>query len=366
MIRLTAKIELISKEKGELNSIEGNLNNVVSNISKVVPPKEEVSIKRPFILGKSPLNGGYSFCSEVPYFLGAQFTRIEDNQFSPSYVFTLQGKDIEAINISFDRINNTYPEYVWIDGVSYFCDGAFFSVAIPKSDNHTIEIKGLNKPNEQLVISGVYVNLEIELGASRIISLSSEVLDRSADDMPTFGIVSSRASLTFNDKNDEFLMFAENNVLSGEEKIYFYIENTAYKSEPQTIATYKAENWNYDNINKEITVSAKSGIELLQSIENGEVSCEIGLGEDGEAIRTNFYYLFVKLRGITEAEGFSFNDASIDQIENDLENINTPYPIIKDNNIWAQWNALLNACALYMYIDKDGKISFSKEVSFAV
>lgn len=138
MITLTARIEILKStdkggDSGTLAALACNLsgNNISGEIGAIKAVKRR--IKQPFILGKSILGKGDTYCKELDYYMGAQLAN-DYGVFDKPYTITISGKNIKAITLAFDDLNNRFPKSVTVDGISYTDDDPKWTISLSKEE----------------------------------------------------------------------------------------------------------------------------------------------------------------------------------------------------------------------------------------
>lgn len=346
MITLTATIELLkSSEKGGTNGdLEGaTINysgtNVSSDIGAVLGSKKR--IVRPFVFGKSVLGKGDYLASNIGYFMSKQLSN-ENGNFDNSYMITVSGTDINAITLAFDDLNGAYPKSITIDGKPFVDDDPSWTIPLTKSNSHTIIISNWNKPNSPLIISGIYIDLNIEINRRNIQSIERSVFDRADTSMPSFGIISNAGSIDFIDFNGEVKDYAEQQILKSGLDVKIYLNDTLTKVS-EVIAKLKTADWNYDSYNRAVSVSLKDTLEQWQ-----EIPFE-GYRYTGES--KTAYKIFEYLKSKTpNTYEFAPLDTTTDYV---LKEFDFEFPNIKSGSLWSAWNTFCEAMGMYIYMDRN-------------
>ena len=241
MITLTAKIDLISGNNGtlsEVTRIDGTpISGWGNNISSSIPLGSKKTAKSPFIIGGSILDGSSTFSDGVDYFIGNQLS-LGDGNFYFYYNIVVKGKNITSLTIAFDEQNRKHPKKIEIDGVDYADDDAIFTVTLPSANEHTIRIDNWNAPNSPLVITGIYVDVSLDIDYRSIVGLERSIFDRADYKKPSYGIVSNGGNLEFVDKDGEIADYAEQLLLKSDLGVFVYLNNTLSKTQ-EKIAEFK-------------------------------------------------------------------------------------------------------------------------------
>lgn len=361
MITLTAKINLISDDNGSLNSVSSELlgNNISSDWQSIKDVKSHGS--NPFIIGASKLGDGSTFSDKVDYFIGSQLS--DDNgEFQPPCEITVNGYNIKSLTIAFDTVNNRHPNTIKIDNVEYADDDAIFTISnLPSANTHTITIDNWNAPKYPLVITGIYVEISIDIDYRNLISLNRSITYRADNKLPSYGIISNTGNLEFNDLNGEIRDYAEQMLLTSDLKVKITLNNTLANTHEQ-VGIFETETWDYDNDNRSVSVSLKDDLEEWQDIQvkgfnfdprnpfktiiDGKMSNVYrwlqGRDENGKP-RTPQKY---------EMLPFEQLDTKTKEI---LERTTIEYPLLENGTLWQQWQKLCEVCGLYIYKNNEGK-----------
>lgn len=350
MITLTAQINLISDDNGSLNSVSSELfgNNISSVWQSIRGVKSQGS--NPFIIGASKLGDGSTFSDKVDYFIGSQLS--DDNgEFQPPCEITVNGNNIKSLTIAFDTVNNRHPNTIKIDDAEYVDDDAIFTISdLPSANTHTITIDNWNAPKYPLVITGIYVEISIDIDYRNLISLNRSITYRADNKLPSYGIISNTGNLEFNDLNGEIRDYAEQMLLTSDLKVVIKLNNTLTNTKEQ-VGIFETETWDYDNDNRSVSVSLKDDLEEWQDIQvkgfNFDPRKPFETITDGKM--SNVYrWLQDKTRTPEKYGMFKFEqlDAKTQEI---LENTIVQYPVLEDGTLWEQWTKLCQVCGLYIY-----------------
>ena len=184
---------------------------------------------------------------------------------------------------------------------------------------------------------------EIIINQRNLISLESSIFDRSDIKLPSWGIISNRGRLEFNDPYGDVKVLAEQNLLTSNQKVQIYLNDTlSYKSEK--IADFYTSDWDYDTNNKKASVNLVDGTQKLQDLNSNEIKLEYY-----EVSAYNL--LYNKLISEIGRAGFnlvpSYWDAKTIDI---LNNTTIKYPYLNGGTLWAQLQKICEICGLYMYV----------------
>lgn len=354
MITLTARVNLITfKNGGAL--LSASLNRETSNISaplsNVVKTKKKGS--NPFIFGASILGEGATFSDGEEYYIG-NIPADENGSFIPQYTIGVNGNQISALTIVFDDYNNQFPTSITIDGETYLNDDPYFTVInLNPTNTHAIVINNWNTPNYPLRIQGIYVDLNLELDRRNMLNLDRSIFDRSDLELPSYGIISNTGNIEFNDLDGEIKDYAEMNLLQSGIDVEVYINNTLTKTN-ELIGKFNSSDWNYDNDNRQVTLSIKDDLEEWQDINID------GINYDPRTpVSQNLAYFYNYLYNFTPSK---YNMLEYDELDSITKNIlfNTvvQYPTLENGSLWDGWTKLCEVAQAHIYKDNEGNTVF--------
>ena len=350
MITLTAKINLLSANNGDLslNSSQNiNLNNISGELRDLIG--EKITYDNPFFLGSSLLGKGEKFVSEntkKQYFISSQ-TSNEYGEFlsPPTIVINDKNALYETFTIAFDTINNRHPNKITVDGIEYFDNDSIFTVSnLSKQSSHTIIINDWNTPNAPIVITGIYVNLEINIDHKNIISISGSLFDRSDLKLPSFGIISNKGELEFNDIDGEVSDYAQQNLLQKGLQCEISLNNTLANGASKRIGVFETDQWNYDNDNKKVSVSLKDDLEKWQEITVDEISYDAQ-----NPVEHSLEWFFRELAIITMNNGYDINIILDEKTNAVLKNTIIKYPLLYSSSLWTAWDKVCKVGQFHIY-----------------
>ena len=215
-----------------------------------------------------------------------------------------------------------------------------------------LTIDNWNTENYPLVISGIYTEIAIEIDRRNMISVESEILDRSDLKLPSFGILSNKGNIKFIDTTGEIKDYAEELLLESGLKCEIRLTNTLVKGASEVIGVFETDQWDYDNDSKVVNVSLKDNLVEWQDINVEAISYN---PQDFQ--HKPFSELYWKLYSITSKK---YNIASPEELDettwNILRSTYITYPLLKSGSLWAQWTKLCEVCQLHIYKDRTGKI----------
>jgi hypothetical protein len=346
MIKLNATITLTSASGQTLSEIESNLsgNNISCAIDEIRGVKRNV--KNPFILGKSVIDGENTLSSGENYFIGSQLSG-SDNSFASPYIITLLGSNITDFVIVFDDKNNVYPTTITVGIEDYSNNDASFAVGNLTSviSGVPVTISNLNEANKQLIITGIYIGLTIEINDKNLVSLSRKIIDRADNKFPSWGIVSNIGNIEFNDFNENVKEYAEMMLLKQGLGVTINIQDTM-SGKSQQVGEYTTNTWNYDNDSRKVTVSLQDELVEWQDILTDDY-----LLQSQMTMAQIYEYLY----GLTPAKYNMLPYSDLDtQTKSILANTICKYPYLKGGSLWNEWQKLCEICALHIYKDDSG------------
>lgn len=356
MITLTAKISMGAT--GKLNGISCKVqgekaqgNNISSEITSVLEQKRKAL--NPYIIGASKVGDGSTFLQNVDYYIGKEQSGT-NGKFENEYIIEVSGENIDTLTIAFDTTNKRHPHYIDVNDTRYYDDDAIYTIKDLGGVGYVkITIDNWNSPQFPLVITGVYVNIDIVINRRNLISLNGSIMSRSNLKLPSYGIISNSGNLKFVDTNGEIKDYAENLMLTSDQKVQIFLNDTITKREEQ-IAIYETREWDYDNDNRTVSVSLKDDLEEWQDIQVDGFDYDprdpYKIVAHGQM--TNLY---VWLWHRTPPK---YNMIAWDKLDQQTKDIMLTtlmkYPLLKSGSLWQQWTKICEVCGLYIYKNKDG------------
>lgn len=356
MITLNAKISLISTNNDTLKSVSTNVSKInnSSEIGAILGVRKES--KNPFIFGKSKFSDKPTFSSGVDYFIGSQASD-QNGNFDTPYEIKVKSGNINSLTIAFDTTNNRHPKSLKVDGVEYFDDDAIFTiVGLENTSDHTIVIENWNKENALLVITGIYVNISIDINNRNLISLTSTIFDRGNYELPSYGIISNTGNIEFNDFNGEVKDYAEQLLLTSDLKVEITLKDTLTKKEEQ-IALMETTDWDYNNNNRSVSVSLQDDLVEWQNIQVDGFSYNprnpFKILPNG-SMEDLYRWLQNSERTPTKYRMLSFGELDFNT-KNILSTTKIDYPFLESGTLWEQWVKLCKVCGLYIFKNRNGR-----------
>jgi hypothetical protein len=199
---------------------------------------------------------------------------------------------------------------------------------------------------------GEKINTESVIDQRNILSISSDKADRSDFKFPSYGIISNKGNLEFNDTTNRFLGYAQLGVLDKGAPVEIYLNNTLSERATTTIDSLETDEWDYNNDNKVVSVSLKDDLEEWQDINVN------GIGYDPRKTESKpFSWLYDYLWEITNPIYPMLSLEELDEkTRNILKSTHIQYPLLESGNLWQQWTKLCQACQLHIYKNNNGVV----------
>lgn len=372
MIKLSATIQLLkagleSDEKGKLELVTladwsdkgNNISNAgeesiyMDNITNTKKP-----IRHPFIFGRSTLGNGDTFFAQLGYFMGGQLsasgkTRDGEYMFTTSYKLTLSGEAISAITFAFDDLHGEYPYSMMVDGTEYFDDDAAWTILLEPKSEHTVIISNWNTPNHPIIISGIYVELTLDIDRRNTQNIDFSYFDRADTNLTSYGIYSNGGSINLIDINTNIKDYIDLQILKNGLVVKLYLEDTLSKVKQQ-IGQYVTDDWDYNPYTQETTVSLTDGLQEWQDIMIDEIGYDV---ENGKSMTFGSFYSI--LRNLTPE---NYEMLSLDELDEKTKNhLNSSvlvYPMLQQGSLWNAWDKFCVAMQGHIYKLPNGKTTF--------
>lgn len=202
---------------------------------------------------------------------------------------------------------------------------------------------------------------EYKIDRRHLLDCEATITDRGDINVPSYGVISSSASFSFNDIDEGgskvFLNYALQNKLKKGQKVEFYLKNTVdgdkeYKGELQ--GSWLTSSWDYSNDNFTVFVSLVDGLEKWQEINTPAIAIDVDKIE-----AKPFAYVYEKLRGVSSRGGLLVSPISDldDETKHHLYTSTFQYPFLEANNYWAQWENFAQATQTHIYKGKNGVVT---------
>lgn len=260
----------------------------------------------------------------------------------------LQGGSLENYGVSFNSDNYSYPTQIEkLIGTIKPKE----PVVLFKNSEVTMfdyfYIYKWSKPNSEISINDMFIT-DIKVDARNKISVESNISLGADKKLPSFGILSNKGSVEFNDIDGRVRVLAENNLLKKGLEVSIYLENTLTKNQ-ELVGEYYTSEWDYDNENNLVSVSLKDGLEEWQDIfiEGINYDPRTGTARQG----AYFYeYLYSKTPKKYKMQSLDKLD---DETRSVLFDMIVDYPLLENGTLWQQWTKLCQLCRLYIFKDKE-------------
>lgn len=366
MIKLSATIQLLkagleSDEKGTLNLVtladwSDKGNNISGAMDSITNTKK--SIRHPFIFGRSILGKGDTFFAQLGYFMGGQLsaeteTREGEYLFPEAYSLTLTGTSISAITFSFDDLHGEYPYSMTVDGVEYFDDDPNWTILLEPKNGHTVEITNWNTPDHPIIISGIYVELTLDVSKRNTQNIDFSYFDRADTNLPSYGIYSNSGSINLIDTDGEIKDYIDLDILKSGLVVKIFLEDTLTKVKQQ-IGQYVTDDWDYSPYTQETTVSLTDGLQEWQDIMIDEIGYDV---ENGKSMTFGVFYSI--LQNLTPENFKMLSLSELDEkTRNHLNSSVLVYPMLQQGSLWNAWDKFCTAMQGHIYKLPNGKTTF--------
>lgn len=191
--------------------------------------------------------------------------------------------------------------------------------------------------------------LVYELNNRNLISFDISSFEKSKIDLPSFGVVSNSASVSFNDYDRTVYNYIKLNYLKSNLTVTPYLTNLITKAkEPKGV--WLTDKWEYDNNTNEVSVTLKDDLLEWQNI---------SVGNQWLVGSKNMYEILELIQSFTPSK-FEF------EIDNDtktyLQNITCNYPYLQNGSLWSQYDKLCQVCGLSIYKTFKNKVKIIHRV----
>lgn len=227
-------------------------------------------------------------------------------------------------------------------------------ISEPQTDTSNLFIIGESRLGEGAVFGSVSsgAKTEIVINQRNLISLESSIFDRSDIKIPSWGIISNGGKLEFNDPYGDVKVLAEQNLLTSNQKVEIYLNNTLAKKSEKVGDFYTSE-WEYDTNNKTASVSLTDGLEELQNV----VFEELYRIDMSKETYHNASYIYDLIKSRTPSKFVFPNVSDLDiQTQGVLNHTYVKSVVIYSGTLWSAWTKLCQLCQLYIYKNNNGDI----------
>lgn len=364
MISLNAKIDLIKGEEIKDLSIDGLKNNISGNLTV---GEFHRNTKNPFVLGSAILGESITFENEVDYFMGKHLS-FSDGYFKDNWNNNIQTYSLDIssvdketplnyITICFDTKINQHPKTIELykmDGnekthlKTYYVDYSIFVINLSEYavSNIIIEIDNWNVVGRPLIISSVFVNLSIIINKQNLLSYEGDNFYKLDIDKNSFGIISNRGYIEFNDEYGDIEYFARKKLINNTLDINIFLHDSIKKTNIP-ISAYKTSIWNYDSNSKIAKITLMDDLQEWQ-----EISTIMPLKPKSSA-----FEIFEVLKSVVPSKWIF---AELDEkTQNALKKTVIFYPYLRNDNLWEQFKKICIICGLVLYKNIENKIVLS-------
>lgn len=354
MITIKATIDLLEGDTRALqvDSITTPKNNNSSEISATVGLKTNGS--NPFMLGVTKFNTQPSFKSSVPYYISNQIS--DSNGNFPENTFPVliieYGNEAYAnnITINFDTYNKRYAKTIIINGKTYTNDDPIFTVTdLDDSPVKKIYFKDWSEPNHPLVIQSLSLGIKIDVDKRVLVEYNGVIEDRADVSSTSWGIISNTGNISFIDRNYEVYDYANDNLLVEGLDVSVFIVNTI-NNKIEKIGSFKTKDWNYDNDNRQVSVSLENDLPEWQDINLQEYTVDPTKIEE-----KSLEYIYRELHSKTPQR---FNMLSFEELDeatkNHLSSSFVRYFVLEKGTLWNGWEKFCQVAQTHIYKNKEG------------
>ena len=196
--------------------------------------------------------------------------------------------------------------------------------------------------------------LIIELNNKNILSIESNNFDRKDISLPSWGLISNDGNIKIVDYDRTIQRLLSTSKLNQETKVVVKLNNSLTKSSSQ-VGEFFVVGWDYDYDNKIAIAKLSDGMEKMQSVTLPKTE-PLNLGKD---LRFEARSIYENLRRETISLGFdmtsseNLDETTLKHLEDYLF-----YNYYKsEKTLWRAWQDFCEALQLYIFRDKNGKIS---------
>lgn len=188
----------------------------------------------------------------------------------------------------------------------------------------------------------------ISVGKRNKRSIDFTISSRDKFDAPSWGIISNSGTISLIDTDGNLYNYAVNGDLKAGDAVEVFCENTITKK-TQRIAYMFTEKWNYNNSNRNASVSIKDDLERWQDIQFD------GIELNRPATLYEIYEIF---KSASQSYGFSFAPLK-DEVRDILKATTIEFPVISAGNLWSKWDNLCKCACIYIYKNHDNEVELN-------
>lgn len=194
----------------------------------------------------------------------------------------------------------------------------------------------------------------IDINKQNLLSLEQNIIDRSDIVLPSWGIISNNAKITFMDYKGDIKGYADKNMLVSGMNTNIILTDTLTKRE-LVFSNYTTSSWDYDNDNKQVVVNLTDEIIEWQDIilDISRFNAQTPYDVDGKYI---YEYLYEKVPSKYKMKDFSSLDSAT---RNRLLSFKVSRLLFNDNKLWSAWTTFCNAVQAYIFRNYKGETVFT-------
>lgn len=252
---------------------------------------------------------------------------------------------------------------------TYTCRSPYLYIDdLPSETENLFVIDNWNTANAPFILGSVYIKEKIDINRNNLISMSSQIADRSDFKLPSFGIISNVGNLEFNDQFGEIQFYAEELLLQSGLTCEIFLNNTLVDGKSEKIGNFETDQWDYDNDNRSVSVSLKDDLEEWQDINVEAVSYDARNPQEKPLMwvyehlwkLTSNRNSYVNANGEIITASGNYNMLSFYELDEDTQTVLNEtymqYPLLESGSLWQQWTKLCQVCQLHIYKENDGVI----------
>ena len=180
-------------------------------------------------------------------------------------------------------------------------------------------------------------------------SIEVDILSRDSIETPSWGIISNRGTVSFiDDAEGSLYKYAASGALRSGYPIEIFCENTITKKS-ERIAYMFTEKWNYNNNNRNVSVSIKDDLERFQEIQFSGIELSQS---------STLYDIYEIFKSASQRYGFSFSPLK-DEVRDILKATTIEFPVISAGNLWSKWDNLCKCACIYIYKNHDNEVELN-------
>ena len=195
----------------------------------------------------------------------------------------------------------------------------------------------------------------ITIGRDNILSLNISSFEKGDIKLPSNGIISNKGNLSFSDYHNEVREYAEKLLINDKSTARVYLYNTLTKRSKQ-VAFLQATEWNYDNINRSVSVTLKDDLEEWQDIQIEAIDYNpLNPTKVFSTLEDLYKWLYDRTPSKYKMLTFEELDADTRWI---LSYSKLTYPLLQSATLWQQWTKMCQATGSYIHKNADERTVF--------